>query len=195
MNACRDGGLIIVLGALMLVAGCGDSGSLLAQAQKTKVMSLLKMYSVAQEMNRMETEGRYGSMAELVRAGRLTGELAAAWDGQANPVSVGGYLFHDIEVADKGPRLHAGLCAYMPKGDGDVVLMLLDGTVANDSDSWNYYEASARAVSAPLLQWPDAGELSKYRKLTKYSPEEGVNEAKRLYEKAGEGPNLKHTTP
>jgi len=169
--------------ALLLVAGCNGAQREAAerQAAETKAASLLKRYQSAQGVHRMEHDGAYGSMAELIAARHVEGELAQAYDKSASPTPVDGYLFADIEAGSDGGALQksrqAGLCAYPKSGQGKVILMLLDTA---DPEEWAFYSADAKSTGGAVRRWPSVYDLaSKFMRAKQYTPQDAVKEAEK----------------
>jgi hypothetical protein len=166
------------IAGLFFLAGCGDGQSAPSAAYTTKAASLLKKYQVAQNINRMQSDGAYGSMKELIDRQLIEGELAKAYDKQSPPAAVGGYLFSDIEQDSDGRpierRKKSGLCAYPESGNGEVILMLLD---SNDPEEWAFYTGDAAATGGAVRRWPDLKD--KFTRSNKYSPQEALKEAEK----------------
>lgn len=163
--------------------------SLLNWADATKAMSLLKQYQVAEFVFYQE-RGRLADMKELNAdpMGALEKSLVDAWDAQAKPVPLQGYLFSDLLKDERGQPLdrekRAGLCAYPtePAASRPVLCMLLD---VQTDEMWNFYRADSQKVGA-VRRWPDAYEFqTAFVKLKKRSPQEALAEAKDLAAKAG----------
>jgi hypothetical protein len=169
--------------ALLLFAGCGGAlrDDAERQAAETKAASLLKRYQVAQNVQRMESDGQFGSMQQLLSSGKIEGELAQAFDKSASPTPVNGYLFAEIETGADGAPLQrfarAGLCAYPESGKGKVILMLLD---TSDPQEWAFYSADAEQVGGAVRRWPSAGDLqSKFTRAKQYTPQDALKEAEK----------------
>jgi hypothetical protein len=168
---------------LACLCGCGDSSpaNALQTASAMKAKSLLKEYQVAQNVFRMESEGRYGTIGELAQRGHIKDELANASD-KKQALAVNGYLFADIEQDSAGQPLErhakAGVCAYPQDGNGPVILMLLD---TNDPEEWAFYAADSAATGGAVRRWPGAEELkSKFARGGKYTPQQAMKEAEKL---------------
>ena len=189
MFICTRAGVCFCATALLvLLGGCGDSGSssgssgALERAASTKAMSLLKKYQVAQSIHRVQSDGAYGAMKELVSSELIDGELAHAFDKQPAPVAVDGYLFSDIDQDSDGRPLElhrkAGLCAYPQDRSGTVILMLMD---SNDPEEWAYYTSDCATTGGAVRRWPSTADLKdKFTRAGKYSPQEAKKEAEKL---------------
>ena len=185
-----------------VLSGCGGSQDLNKQYNEAKAMSLLKQYATAQALYQTETSGEYGTLEKLhAGSGYIQDELYNAWDGNAKPIPVGGYLFSELGKSDTGddldPSERAGLAAHPvePGVSGDkIILMLLDltdtrepqqgyeeGSFSSLGEDWNYYVADYNRIGNPVTRWPSKSDLeSKWTKLEKRSPQEALKAAKRM---------------
>lgn len=170
------GCMTVFLVILSFQTGCsGNLSPAASAASETKAMSLLKQFQAAQNVFRMES-GQYGIWSELISRNLISDELAAAFDNNPHPLAVNGYLFSEIQSADKSKR--AGLCAYPENGKGKVILMLLD---VDDRDEWSFYTADNSKWEGRVTIWPSQQDLqTKFTKMRKYSPSEGVTQARKL---------------
>ena len=181
----------IFLPLMFVLLSCGRSeivGDALKKANETQAMAMLKQYQVAQSIYRVEGWGpefgyaRFRDLYEESGGGQFLDERTyKAWDGHTYSAPVSGYLIADIDT-DRSRR--AGACAYPlePGRSGDLmILMLLDDS---DPDEWSYYVAPAEEIGDPIRTWPGAATLGKFRRLEKFSPQEGLDRARDLFDEA-----------
>ena len=174
---------VILTLSFLLINGCGEKFNAgMSAAAESKAMSLLKQYHAAQNAYRMQTDGRYGTLDDLVSQNLISDELANAFDSKSNPVPVNGYLFCEIASPDRYKS--SGLCAYPKNGKGKVILMILN---SSEADEWAFYSANSSDVDGAVHSWPSQSELNKFTKMRKYSPSEAAVEAQKMYDKAQSG--------
>jgi hypothetical protein len=174
--------MVLWIFLLLLPAGCGSkSGSGAGMtASETKAMSLLKQFQVAQGVYRMQSEGRYGTLRELISRNLIGDQLARACASASTPVPVNGYVFCEVESSDTSKK--SGLCAYPQSGRGKTILMLLD---IDDPDEWAFYTAEA---GTRITAWPSHSDLETgFTRLRKYSPAEGLEKARSMVDRTKTG--------
>ena len=192
-----------------VIIGCGDNkgkkdisfADVFKMANETKAMSILKMLQTASAVYMCEREGKYGTIKELYDSGGMINEsIYKAWDGHANPSPISGYLFADITTDANGSpldrRQKAGFAAYPAKPGGVIILMLCDpgslkmpqggeeGFVSH-GEEWTFYKADYAKIGGPVCCFPSDEELkTKWTAQKKYTPQEALEEARKISEQA-----------
>ena len=196
---------LICVSLTVAILGCGEGISVtgvMKMANETKAMSILKMLQTASTVYQCEREGVYGTIKELYDSGGMISEnIYQACDSQAKPQPISGYLFADITTDSSGAplekHLKAGFVAYPAKtGAGTIILMLCDPRDAkipqgdengfvSHGEEWTFYKADYAKIGKPVRCFPSDNELrAKWTAINKYTPEEGVKEAKKIFNQA-----------
>src|SRR5262249_50059570 len=83
-----------------------DKMKIFNKANESMAMSKLKEYQVSESLYKTQSnDGSYAAFNELLKGGELSASLSKAWNGQANPEPLNGYLFSDILQGDDGSAL------------------------------------------------------------------------------------------
>ena len=205
----NTGRLICVL-LTVVILGCGEGGKgfsikgMMKTANETKAMSILKMLQTASAVYQCEREGIYGTIKELHDSGGMISEsIYQAWDRQEKPTPISGYLVADIATDSGGIPLNrrerSGFAAYpvKPGVTGDsIILMLCDqrnlkapqggeGGFVSHGEEWTFFKADYAKIGGPVRCFPGDNELrTKWTALKKYTPQEGLEEAKKISNQA-----------
>jgi hypothetical protein len=118
-------------------------------------------------MARIDMQGRYGSLQDLVSRDLADSALAGAADGGEKPEAFRGFLLADISTDENGDpldrRRRSGICAYPVGADRKpvkpVILVLMD---ENDPEECGFYVSAPiawKTLKFPLRQWPTATAL------------------------------------
>jgi len=161
--------LALIAAGLAFAPGCGKKAA--PQVFDTEVdndlMTFLYRYQSAQQIARIDMQGRYGSLRDLISRELVDSALAGAADSAEKPDAFRGYLLADIGSDENGDaidrRARSGICAY-PAGAGrkpgkPVILVLMD---EKDPEECGFYVAAPiawKTLSFPLRQWPTAATL------------------------------------
>lgn len=134
-------------------------------------MAFIQKYQPAQEIARIDIEGRFASLQELVARDLIKDDFAGAIDSQESPSPFKGYIVTDIDKNEAGDSLdrrrRSGICAYpappgklaapIEKKKPPVILVLMD---TEDPEDCAVYVAAPRAnLPVPVRQWPSAAVL------------------------------------
>ncbi len=182
--------LIVLLLSVTLVAACGGTSDYEKRRNETRSMSYLKKFQTATTIHQVEF-GRYGSFEELHGNDGLEDALYRAWDELDDPQPLGGYLYAYFEKDAE----RVGLCGYPsePGESGDLMICTLadpryfqveeiaDGAFVSHGVEWNFYTTDFASYGGALRSWPSARELdTRFTRLKKRSPKEGLAEARQL---------------
>ena len=134
---------------------------LFATAVSAEVMALLQQYAMGAGVARLENDGRYASVEELLARGFLKPEFAEVMETHPARKPCGDYVAVEIQKDEKDEpidrRKYAGICLYSPiDKKKPLLLVLMDATDATDG---RLYEALPGAPTEPFRRWPSAKEL------------------------------------
>ncbi len=183
---------IVLLTAVVLFAACGGTSDYERRRNETRALSYLKKFQTAATLYQVEF-GRYGTLEELRGDDLIESALYSAWDALENPRPLGGFLYtHFVKDSER-----VGMCAYPsePGTSGDLMICTLvdpryfqaqeyaEDIYISHGEEWNFYTTDFASVGEPLRHWPDDRTLeSRFTRIEKRSPEEGLAEARRLAE-------------
>lgn len=126
----------------------------------SEVMALMQQYASAAGAARIENDGRYSSVQELLDRKMLNEDFAQVMGNHPNPKPVGGYLIVDMDQNKDGlpidRRVHSGICLYSPTKEKNLLLVVMD---ANDFADAAMYEGLPGGPREPMRQWPTPKEM------------------------------------
>jgi len=171
INEHRGGRVLcmaLLAAGLTCAPGCGKKAA--PQVFDTEVdndlMTFLCKYQSAQQMARIDMQGRYGSLKDLISRELVDSTLAGAVDSGQKPDAFRGYLLADINSDENGDSLdrrqRSGICAYPAdagrepgrKSKKPVILVLAD---EKDPEEFGFYVTAPvawKTLKFPLRQWP-----------------------------------------
>ena len=167
---------ITAAGVVLLLAGAGTligwrihqhnkkkaaQSQLFATEVSAEVMALLQQYATGAGVARIDNDGRYATVEELLARGFLKPEFARAMETDPSRKPCGDYVVVEIQKDAKDEpldhRKYAGICLYSPiDKKKPLLLVLMD---ANDSTDGRCYQALPGAPTEPFRRWPSAKEL------------------------------------
>jgi hypothetical protein len=134
---------------------------LFATEVSAEVMALLQQYALGAGAARIDNDGRYATVEELLARGFLKPEFAQVMETHPSLKPCGDYVIVEIQKDEKDEpidrRKYAGICLYSPVDKKKPLLLVLMDS--NDSTDGRLYQALPGAPTEPFRRWPSAKEL------------------------------------